>query len=347
MRLRHPLVLAAGLALGHAAPADADCSFRWSCGGNSGCMSVMQRPNGVASGAPDMAACNAAREKWRSMGVPPTSPCTCTGGADATTGAFGANSPLGIMQQAFASAHQQAQSAAAANRNFSAGLAEQQAQQLSAEERAAWDRHQAEQERQRRKREELLRALARIGDTDLGAPGVNDAVDLRAGTNFFGGPSNPTRADPIVVPGPAIVVPQPLPTPEGRPVDPTEIERAEQAWRNAREDKERAEEQQRKLEAEKKEAERKREEAEKKYQEQQAKVQTVPPEQADKRKEEDDKLAEAERLLKEATELDQKASDELDKAEKSVQQATQQVERAGKARAELAAPPPQAPQSAR
>ena len=344
--MRALVLAAAALALGYAVPAAAQCSFNWSCQGNRGCMSVMQRPSGVASGAPDMAACNAARRKWAEMGVPPTSECTCAGsGGAASTGAFGANTPLGVVQQAFANAHQQAQATARANQNFSAGLADQQAQLLNATEQETWRQYKDEEERQRRKREELLASLTRgVGNTELGARGSSETIDLRAGTAFFGSPSNPTGTTTTVVPGATIEAPKPPPTPEGRAVDPTEKQKAEEAWRKALEEKERAEERERKLEAEKKEAERKRAEAEKRYQEQQTKVQAVPPEQADKRKEEDDKLAQAEKLLKEATELDQKASDDLDKAEKSVRQATEQVKRADQAKAQFASPSTQAAQ---
>ena len=344
--MRALAVAAAVLAVGYAAPGLAQCSFTWSCKGNSGCMSVMQRPNGVASGAPDMAACNAARRKWASMGVPPTSECTCAGGAGgAASSSFSAANPFAAGQAIIANAHQQAQNAARANQNFSAGLPEQQAQLLDAAEQEKWRQYKAEEERTRRKREELLASLTRgIGNTELGARGSSETIDLRAGTSFFGRPSNATGTMTTVVPGAVIEASKPPPTPEGRPVDPGEKEKAEAAWRKAQEEKERADELQRKLEAEKKEAERKRAEAEWKYQEQQAKVLAVPTEQADKRREEDDKLAEAEKLLKEATELDQNAADKLDQAEKDARQAKEQVERADQARAQFNSPAPTAAQ---
>jgi hypothetical protein len=341
--MRALAVAAAALAVGYAAPGHAQCSFTWSCKGNSGCMSVMQRPNGVASGAPDMAACNAARRKWASSGVPPTSECTCAGGAGGATSGSLATNPFAVGQAIIANAHQQAQNAARANQNFSAGLSDQQAQFLDAAEQEKWRQYKAEEERTRRKREELLASLTRgIGNTELGARGTTETIDLRAGTSFFGRPSNATGTVTTVVPGAVIESPKPPPTPEGRPVDPGGKEKAEAAWRKALEEKDRAEELQRKLETEKKESERKRAEAERTYQKQQAKVQTVPTEQAEKRKEEDDKLAEAEKLLKEATELDQNASDKLDKAEHDARQAKQQVERADQARAQFGSPAPTA-----
>jgi hypothetical protein len=344
--MRALAVAAAVLAVGYAAPGHAQCSFTWSCKGNSGCMSVMQRPNGVASGASDMAACNAARRKWASMGVPPTSECTCAGGAGgAASGSFSATNPFAVGQAIIANAHQQAQNAARANENFSAGLSDQQAQLLGAAEQEKWRQYKAEEERTRRKREELLASLTRgIGNTELGARGSTETIDLRAGTSFFGRPSNATGTVTTVVPGAIIESLKPPPTPEGRPVDPGGKERADAAWSKALEEKDRAVELQRKLEAEKKESERNRAAAERKYQEQQAKVQTVPTEQAEKRKEEDDKLAEAEKLLKEATELDQNASDKLDRAENQARQAQQQVERADQARAHFNSPAPTAAQ---
>jgi hypothetical protein len=300
----------------------------------------MQRSSGTNSGIPDMASCQQALSKWKEMGVTPTSVCTCSGsgGAASSGGAFGAVSPLGLMQQMHANSVRQAQQNAQLAAQSSVEIAAAQSQALDAVHEQQIRDAQSDAERARRKREELMAQLSRgIANTELAATGRTETIDLRAGTSFFGGPANPTGSLTTVIPGAPIVVAPPPETPAGKPVDPSEKEKIEEAYRKAATDHVHAEELRRKLEEEKKQAEKKRAEAERKHQEQQARVQSIPQDQAGARKDEDDKLAEAERLLKEATDLDQKASEDLEKAEKGIRAAEQELDRTGRARSQFEA----------
>lgn len=324
----------AALLLAHGGMASASCSFKWQCT-SSGCASTMRAYSGTNSGIPDMASCEQARRKWAEMGVPPSSGCTCDGGAGAgaASGVFSPTAPLQMMQQMLAAGAQRSQESMAQGEQMSAQLGQQQTAALDDVHRQQLLQAGTQAEALRRKREELMNQLARgVANSELGAAGGSETINLRSGTNFFGQPANPTGTLTVETPGATIALPSEPPTPQGKPVDPTAAEKIQLAYENALAERTRAEELQRRLEQEKKEAERKRTEAERKYEDQQARLQAVPPEQAEKRKEEDDKLAEAEKLLKEANDLDQKASEDLEKAEHGLRDANRQLDVATQAR---------------
>lgn len=307
------------LLLAHGGIASASCSFRWQCT-SGGCASTMRAWSGTNSGIPDLASCEQARRKWTEMGVPPSSSCTCDGGAGAASGVFSPTAPMQMMQQILAAGAQRSQESMAQGEQMSAQLGQAQSAALDDVHRQQILQADAQAEAVRRKREELMNQIARgVANSELGTPGRSETLNLRSGTNFFGQPANPTGTVSVETPGVTITPVVEPPTPQGRPVDAPAAEKIQLAYENALAEQAR-------LEKEKKETERKRAEAERKYQDQQARLQAVPPEQPDKRKEEDDKLAEAEKLLKEATDLDQKASEDLEKAERGLRDANRELE---------------------
>lgn len=227
---------------------------------------------------------------------------------------------------------------------FADSLREQEASRAQARqqemERAAVEmaRFQAEeQERMRQlevRHQKLLSSLkGGLGNTELGLKRMESGtLELKGGTAMFG-QSNATgtlkyREDTS---GLALKMPDAPPTPMGKIVDVTTMDKAWQDHYQASDKAAQADLRRRQLEEEKKLAEQIKKEAEKKYQEQQRQAASIPKDQPEKQ-EADDKLAEAEKLLNQATDLDRKAAQDLDQAQQDLKQAKLNLDRAEKER---------------
>ncbi|TKB81616.1 MAG: hypothetical protein E8D45_01805 [Nitrospira sp.] len=223
-------------------------------------------------------------------------------------------------------------------REQAANRAQQRQQDM---ERAAVEmaRFQAlEQERMRQleaRHQKLLSSLkGGLGHTELGLKRMGSGtLELKGGTAMFG-ESNATGTVKYgeETSGLALKMPEAPPTPTGKFIDPSQMDKVWADYHHAADEHAKADLRRQQLEEEKKLAERIKKEAEKKYQEEQQQAALIPKDQPAKQ-EADDKLAQAEKLLNQATDLDRKATQDLDKAKQDLQQAKLDLDRTEKERA--------------
>ena len=195
----------------------------------------------------------------------------------------------------------------------------------------------AEQERMRQleiRHQKLLSSLkGGLGNTELGLKRMGSGtLELKGGTAMFG-ESNATGTLKYgeEASGLALKMPDAPPTPTGKVVDVTTMDKVWADYHHAADEYAKADLRRQQLEEEKKLAERIKKEAEKKYQEQQRQAASIPKDQPAKQ-EADDKLAEAEKLLNQATDLERKATQDLDQAKQDLKQAKLDLDRTEKER---------------
>jgi hypothetical protein len=161
-----------------------------------------------------------------------------------------------------------------------------------------------------------------LGNTELGLKRMESGtLELKTGTAMFG---QSTATGPFEygkeTAGLTLKMPDAPPTPTGKFVDPSQMDKVLADYHHAADEYAQADLRRQQLEEEKSLTERIRNEAEKKYQEQQQQSALIPKDQPN-RKEEDDKLAEAEKLLNQATDLDKKATQDLRQTQQDLKQA--------------------------
>lgn len=211
----------------------------------------------------------------------------------------------------------------------------QEESERAAEEMARFQA--AEQERMRQleaRHQKLLSSLkGGLGNTELGLKRMGSGtLELKGGTAMFG-ESNATGTLKYgnETAGLTLKMPDAPPTPPGKFVDPSQMDKVWADYHHAADEYAKADLRRQQLGEEKKLAERIREEAERKYQEQQRQAALIPKDQSAKQAE-DDKLAEAEKLLNQAMDLDRKATQDLDQAQHDLKQAKLDLDRTEKER---------------
>ena len=262
-----------------------------------------------------------------------------SGNVDQFIGGIGAAAAAGILNDLFNG--DQGQNAA-----HEAERAARVAEEAAAIARGQEREREIFQEQVRVRHEKILGSLkGGLGNTELGMkPYESGTLELKTGSALFG--VSPARG--TLQPGEGVVVvdgkgtgditikmPEVPTVPEGKPIDPSKLDKVWADYTKAADDYAQADLRRQQLEEEKKLAERIRQEAEKKLadlKQQAAQRAAMLPKEQPAMPEEDDKLAEAEKLLDQATDLDNKATQDLDKAQQDVKQAKIDLDRTEKER---------------